>query len=363
MNRFNIGSAFVCVSLLAVMTMTDELRSQGIEWESLSGESIARQMRQSGVNPEYNMRLGPVTLRAEAGVTTTFNDNIGLTKDGRISDVIFTPSTAVHGNWRLSDLNTIEFNAGIGYEAYMLNSQYNNILLTPDSLARFNFFVGNVLISIHDGFSYQQDPTEIGQLSNTVRLSRFINDAGVGATWDLGKFTLDLEYDHSNLWVMQSEFSYLTNQTDAVSPRLTVKVSKTISAGVSANFSSVQYEESFQNNYITYSAGPFASIQFSENLSLQASGGAYFSDFDTGGGNGDTENVGSYYVNGGVNHRINSVDSESLTAGRGIHSRPHVEFYRAHLRQLHKRVAGNQEDQPGRESLVGEPCRLQRHHE
>ena len=298
------------------MTITETVRGQGLEWESLSGENIAQEMRRSSANPEYNLRLGPVTLRAETGSTLSFNDNIGLTKENRTADILITPSVGIHGHWQVSELNTINFDVGLGYDIYVFHSQYDNIVLAPDSLAQFNFFVGNILFNIHDGFSYQQDPTQFGQLSNTVRLSRFVNDAGIGATWDLGKFVLDLDYDHTNLWVLQSQYSYLSNQSDTVSPKVTVKVSKTIRAGLEANVSNVQYEESFQNNYISYSVGPFASIQFSDDISVQASAGLYLSDFDTGGGNGDTQNVSSYYANGGITQRINAVDTHSLTVGR-----------------------------------------------
>ena len=315
MGRVNIGWIFVCVFLHALMNTTDRARGQGLERESLSVENVNRQLRQSGANPEYNLRLGPVTLRAEAEVTTSFNDNTNLAKQGRIADMIVTPFALLRARWQVSELNTVDLHLGIGYQMYLTHSRYNDLLLAPDSIAQFNFSVGEVVMNMHDSFSYQQDPTQIGQLSNATRLSRFQNDAGVGATWQLGSVIVSLNYDHGNLWVTQSAYSYLTNQSDTVSPKVTVKVGDRIDVGVDASYSSVRYEKSFQNDYSTYSAGPFVSLKFSDFLSVDARVGGYLSEFSRGGGNGDSENVSSYYLSGGVNHKINNAFSEALTTG------------------------------------------------
>lgn len=303
---------FIC----ALMSMTNKAKAQGIERESLTGESVAEQMRQSGVDQAYNLRLGPVTLRAETDMTIGYNDNINFANTGRIADILITPSSLIRARWKVSELNTLTFNLGIAYQMYLLHSQYNSLLLSPDSEAEFNFFVGDVLINVHDGFSYQEDPTPIGQLSDTVRLSRWQNDAGVQATWDLNHIILSLGYDHANLWVTQSSFSYLTNQSDTVTPEVTIKVDQSIDAGLNASFSDVRYEQNFQNNYTTFSVGPFTTAKISDNLSVNAQAGGYFSDYSKGGLNGDSQNISSYYGSAGVNHRIDEAISESLTAGR-----------------------------------------------
>ncbi|HEV3271725.1 MAG TPA: hypothetical protein VGZ93_06035 [Candidatus Methylacidiphilales bacterium] len=298
------------------MSMIDRAKSQDTSRESLSGESVAEQLQQSGVNQAYNLRLGPVTLRLESDITTSFNDNINLANTGRITDIVMTPSSVVHANWKISELNTLTLDLGIGYQMYLLHSQYDSLLISPDSEAEFNFFVGDVIISLYDGFSYQQDPTQIGQLSNSTRLSRFQNDAGVRATWDLNDIVLSVSYDHANLWVTQSAYDYLTNQSDTISPKITIKVDPSINTGISTSFSDVRYEQNFQNNYTTVSAGPFVTATISHNLSVNAQVGGYFSNYSTGGLNGDDEDISSYYASAGVNHRINDALSESLTAGR-----------------------------------------------
>jgi opacity protein-like surface antigen len=82
------------------------------------------------------------------------------------------------------------------------------------------------------------------------------------------------------------------------------------------SFSDVRYEQNFQNDYTSFSVGPFVNATISDNLSVDAQVGGYFSDYARGGLNGDSENISSYYGSAGVNQRINDVISESLTAGR-----------------------------------------------
>jgi hypothetical protein len=306
----------VCALVGLTMSLEPRAMAQGIERESLSGPSVADQLRQSGDSQPYNLKLGPVTLRVDADLDTSYNDNINLVQTGRASDFIVTPMLTVHGNWKVSDLNTLSFDMGVGYQAYLEHSQYDDVLIAPNSQASLNFFIGDVAFNVHDSFSYQQDPTQFGQLSNTTRLSNFQNDAGIGATWDLDQIILSLNYDHSNFLVYESVYDYLTNQSDTVEPKVTFKVNQSIDTGIDLSYSNIVYEKNFENNYETISAGPFVSAKLSNNLSLQGRVGGYFADYVHGGLNGDNEDVSSYYLSGGVNHRIDTALSESLTAGR-----------------------------------------------
>jgi hypothetical protein len=284
---------------------------------SQTGEALAQSLQQSNSNPSYNLRVGPVELRAEGDLTVSVNDNIGLSQSGRVSDIIITPMGVLRGRWEVSDLNTLTFNIGLGYNAYAFNPQYNYVVVAPDSEVNFNFFVGDCNINLHDDFSYQQNPTVVGQLSNQVRLSQFQNDAGVSAKWDLGDIMVEAAYDHTNLWVTESIYDYLTNQSDIFAPTFTYKINETISTGLSGSISDTRYEQGFQNDYTSEQLGPFVNATFSNFLSLTASAGGYLTQYNEGGGNGDTNsNVESYYASLGVTHQINQAFSESFTAGK-----------------------------------------------
>src|ERR1700679_2074176 len=150
--------ACICILLVALFSLTEKASAQGIERESVAGPEAAEALRGSDVNQPYNLQIGPVTLRADAGVSTTFDDNINLAKNGREADVIVTPNFGIHGLWQISDLNTLSFDLGIGYEAYLTHSQNDSINVTPDSQLQFNVFAGDFKFNFHDNFSYQNDP-------------------------------------------------------------------------------------------------------------------------------------------------------------------------------------------------------------
>jgi hypothetical protein len=173
-----------------------------------------------------------------------------------------------------------------------------------------------MMFTVHDGLSYQQDPTQIGQLSNTVRLERFSNDAGIGAKWDLGTFVLSLNYDHTNLWVTSSVYDYLTNQSDTVEAKVSYNVDKSIQTGLSMSVADTRYDQNFENDNRNLSVGPFVTATITKSLSVTGRAGGYFTSYDKGGGNGDSQGLGSYYFSLGINHAITNSISESLTAGR-----------------------------------------------
>jgi hypothetical protein len=316
----NMKNCLCAPSILAIfllgMSLSSRVCAQSLERESLTGESVEVQLRQQGLDQAYNFSLGPVALRTDASISASYNDNIGLNKTGRISDFILTPIGTLHGRWQISDLNVLSFDIGVGYQNYVLHSRYNDVILAPDSQAELTFFVADAEIKLHDTFSYEQDPTDIGQLSNQTRLARFQNDAGITASWDLGDLTPALSYDHANLWVTQTSYDYLTNQSDTLAPKLTVKLDESIEAGAELSVSDVRYERHFENDYRTESAGPFVGAKISDFLSLTGQAGGYFAQYDRGAADQDTENVVSFYGSGAINHKINSALTESLTFGR-----------------------------------------------
>src|ERR1700679_3751463 len=100
---------------LALLGAADKAAAQGIERESLAGEGAADALKQSEDRQAYNLQRGPVSIRADASVTTEFNDNINIAKNGREADGIIQPSVGIAGAWQVTDLNTLNFDLGLSY--------------------------------------------------------------------------------------------------------------------------------------------------------------------------------------------------------------------------------------------------------
>jgi len=308
--------AFGCALVLTLAGSTGLAWGQGIERESLAGESAAAAAKGSDTNQPYNLSLGPVNIRAEAGLSTAYNDNINVAYTGRQGDCIITPSMVVHGAWQVTDLNTLTFDVGLGYQWYTIHTGDSSINVTPNSKAEFNIYAGDFKINLHDQFSFSQNPVQVAQLSNVNQFPVFINIAGFRVDWDLNDIILSMGYDHTNQWVYNSNYSYLNYQEDTISPRLTVKVNPTTDAGLETSFSSMRLEQGVQNNSLSMQIGPFVESKINENLSVDAHAGAELADYATGGSNGDSSNITGFYGNAGINHRINDVLTEGLTGGQ-----------------------------------------------
>lgn len=311
-----IRQALLGVLMLVIVGTVQNIQAQGIERESLAGESAAADASGSDVNQPYNLQLGPVTLRANASLQTAFNDNINLAKNGRLADCIITPQFGVDASWQISDLNKLTFGLALGYDAYLEHSANNSIIIAPDSELLLNVFVGDFKISPYDKFSYQTNPISIGALSGVSQFNRFTNDAGVVVDWDLGDAILSLGYNHENFWVFENSFSYLDYESDSATPQVDFKLSQTIDVGINTMFSNMTYDHNIQNNNTSVSAGPFVNAKITENLSATAQAGWYYTDYSRGGLNGDKTDIDSFYASGGINQRVNDVVTQSLTAGR-----------------------------------------------
>jgi hypothetical protein len=292
-------------------------RGQGIERESLAGESAEETVRNTNLaNQPYNLQVGPVNLRVDADAAVSYNDNINIAKTGRENDIIFTPSLNVHGFWQATDLNSLTLDIGLGYQTYLTHSNFDSILVSPGSEAQFNIFVGDFKINLHDLMSFQDNPIQVAELSNTTQFPLLTNDAGLEVDWDLGDMVASLGYDHTNDWVFNNTYDYLNDQSDILSPALTFKLTKTVQVGLNSWLTDQRYDQHVENDSDGVRGGPFVRAQLTENLSLQAQAGYDYTNYDKGGSIGDNENLSSYYWSGGVSHRINDVLNESLTFGR-----------------------------------------------
>lgn len=292
-----IRYATICILMILPLGMDEEA------WASDDGQP-------------YNLKLGPVNIRADASLTTSFNDNINLSEKGRQADILTDPFVGLHALWQLTDTNALIFDIGLGYEFYALHSENDNITIAPDSHLLFNMSVGDTKIKLHDDFSYQHNPLLVGQLSNSGRFPVLMNDAGVDLSWDLSDILLSVGYDHTSEWVFESAFEYLDYQEDSLSPELTLKLNQTIDVGLSIKASDMRYDKNVQNDNTTIMAGPFIQAQFTNNLSVNVQAGYISTTYAHGGSNGDNENINSFYGSVGVNHKINHFLTESLTGGR-----------------------------------------------
>jgi hypothetical protein len=303
------------LSLLCAPSVT---RSQDAIRPSLAGEESSEARRQDIEHIPYNLLAGPIRFRVSATVGVEYNDNINLAQhDEKEDDVIIRPQVNFDAIWPITQLNTLRFDIGIGYSAYIQHSgdNTNGILITPGSQLAFDIFVGDFRINIHDRMSLQQDPISEPQLSNVADYGRFENTAGISVLWDLNKVVATIGYDHYNFIATNSDFDYLNRNSEMGSGTISLAVASTTNVGVEGYTAYSYYDQNVLNNSVDASVGGFVETQLSSYLRVRAAAGYQWINFDHNGSVMDQHDLADWYGNILISHRINAVLSQAVSAG------------------------------------------------
>ena len=323
--RIRRALAAIVLAGLALLVAAPTTRAQDAIRPSLAGESAAEARRQDIDNIPYNLMLGPIKFRLSATMGIEYNDNINLADDGnREEDFILRPQININALWPITQLNTLRIDIGLGYAAYLDHSDANTngVLLAPNSQIAFDVFVGDFRINFHDRFSLQQDPISQLAVSNVIDYGRFENYAGIGVLWDLNKAVVTLNYDHYNYVSTTSAFDYLNRNADQISGTVSFSLTNTTSAGVEGSYVRTYYDDVVLNDSDTLSGGGFVETQITNYLKLRIAGGYQHISFDDSVVRlfgfaifQDRPDANDYYANVLISHRLNSVITQSLSAG------------------------------------------------
>ena len=317
----SFGGRFLC-TIFGLLSSHLLCAPQAIAQESirasLAGDAAAFARRPALSNTAYNLQLGPVLARFSASLGLEFNDNITLSENNRESDLIVRPSLYANILWQGSELNALRLDLGIGYAAYASHSQFDtqSLLIAPQSALAFDVYIGDFRITFFDQFSLLQNPVDEIDLANVGRFTRFENSAGITVFWDLDKVILTGGYTHYNFESLDSNFSYLDRSEEQFFFSGSLKATNTLSVGVHATGAIVNYNQNFNNDSVWYSFGPFLESQLTPYIHVSLEGGYQGGSFDSGGLNGDTSNLNSFYVRFQIAHRVNRYLTENFDIGR-----------------------------------------------
>ena len=285
---------------------------------SNTGSEASETRKGAPSSGNYFLKAGPVNFSASAMMGVEYNDNIGLSQDHRESDLVLRPTVEIDSMWRVTTLNTLRFNIGIGYAAYTQHSNLNtrSVLLDPGSQVAFDIYVGGIMkLTFHDRFAILQTPADEPNLSNTARFDRFQNAAGVTALFDFNDLKVVLGYDHFNYSAFGNEFDFLNRSEEQLFASASVQLSDAVIVGVDGHTSLINYQTDFNNDGQSWGAGPFIEATLSNYTTLRLGGGYQGMNFDGNGASGDLSNYSGWYANVTVAQRLNQYWSHSLSAG------------------------------------------------
>jgi hypothetical protein len=286
------------------------------------------------LNPEqdtkYNLAVGPVRVNIAAGVGLEYNDNVNLSDHDRQSDFIFRPSLDVDSIWQLSEMNTLRFSIGLSYAKYFQHTEYDTrgVLFSPNSELAFTALVGQVTVTLRDRFSYQEDPYAVPTISNTAEFRRYENLVGAQADWDMNPLVhVTLGYDHYNLWVVSKEFEEASHSIDTVFLRPSYKIAPTVTLGMDASASYIEYQHDVFDNGTSVLVGPYVDWSVTDSTRIYVEGG--YQDFlDNGGGTvGSVNDDDSYYVKAEIDNRLTDSFNQRLSLSRTIEAGYTTQYY------------------------------------
>jgi len=260
-----------------------------------------------------------------------YNDNVGLSEKDRQSDLILRPAIDLDAAWRVTALNTLRFNIGISYAAYMQHSYLDthSVLLDPGSQLAFDVYIGGILrLTFYDQFAILQNPIDEPTLSNTARFDRFQNSAGLTALFDFNDLKFVIGYDHFTYKTFGGdEFDFLDRREEQVFASASLRLSDAVTVGLDGSAGLFSYDLPINNDGTTWSAGPFVEATLSQYTTLRLDGGYQGMDFQQTGTTGDKSNDNGWYGGLTIAQRLNQHWSHSFSIGHEARLGLEVNFY------------------------------------
>lgn len=290
----------------------------------LFGERAAIKRRRALENLPYNLKLGPVSVLLDAGLSVELNDNITLSETDRQQDVILSPQITATAVWPVTVRNTLSLNVTAGYESYLVHPEYSQFVVQPGSSVSFDVYIDDFIVTFYNQFSYTKNPNgpqgvvSQGGISGVAQYGGIYNNVGFGVNWYLNELLLSFNYDHFNFISSVQQFDYLSRGTDTILTRATFLPRSGVQWGPELGGGHNQYSENILNSSWNFTGGAFLDWTVSEHLNLVARGGYSQYYFSSGGQVGSTPNNNGFYLTLNVNQTVNDSISHGLSGGRSI---------------------------------------------
>lgn len=281
-----------------------------------------------------NIKLGPVNIGMGLSANIEYNDNItqsgdvplarnvvttglvsgkdaaGEVADGPVSDFIVGTYLNMDANWQFSQKNRLTVAMTLGFDRYINHPELApnstsgfidqeglvfNVL--PGSTLAFDFSVGDVMFTVYDRMSVRPSTNSQFQVANEDQFGAFQNDLGLAVNWAINsKLNFSLNFNRSDVYetddevTAQTEFVTGARQAPANAYNRTINTlsgslawtpTGTYTIGLEGSLSNVDYEETYQNDSTTSTAGVFVIAPITRSTILKASGGWQRMEFDT----------------------------------------------------------------------------------
>lgn len=269
---------------------------------------------------DATIRLGKIGFRFSANLEQNYDDNVGLANGKQEDDFITNSGVNARASMPFSKLNTLNLSIGFGYNKHWKHSNLDGWTLAtdPNQGLTYDFYVGDIHLTLYDEPNIQQDAVSQVELSNVARFKRFTNNGGVRAEWDLNLFFLTMNYNNGLFRSLEdgATFQALDSMTHTIQNRVGMRINPRLDVGVLTTFGISEYEQAQQNGSQTFSLGLFSTLLVSEVLAANASVSFQGSEFDRTGSIGDTTDFNSVVFAVGAAHQLTQWLNHSVNVSR-----------------------------------------------
>lgn len=234
-----------------------------------------------------NLKLGPVNIGLGLQSNLEYNDNITNSGVDPQGDLIGGLYLNVDANYQMTQNNRLSLSMMLGIDHYFehpeLSPNGDEFVLNvfPGSTLAFDVKVGDVMFVLYDRVSVRPASQDEFALNEQDLFGVFQNDIGLAATWAINsKLNLSLNYNHSDSIATQDTYSYTDRTIDSVSGSLAWTPTGTYTVGIEGSYSVINYDEDFNNDGTTATAGVFVVIPISKHTIMKASAGIQEFSFD-----------------------------------------------------------------------------------
>ncbi|MEO0793559.1 MAG: hypothetical protein AAFX93_00265 [Verrucomicrobiota bacterium] len=275
-----------------------------------------------------NFKVGGFRFDLAATFDIIYDDNINYAEFNPRWDIILRPGVVLAGRYQFSELNTLSVSVGIGYNKYLrtpeLDSINNFLNISPDTELSFTVFIDDVTMEFYERLSYSVDATDAfaiqgGVVSNNpLDYGRFVNQVGVDLDWDLNDIIFYAGLSRLDIIPTSSAFDYTQRHAYLLEGGPRFLVAPNLTLGVTGTMAWNFYNDDVNNDSWSWSIGPMAIWQATENLSF--AGNIAYQDyiFQEGALNQDDTNPAGIVGSFTVNHRASGNFEHSLTAGHSF---------------------------------------------
>ncbi|HUA67121.1 MAG TPA: hypothetical protein VMA13_01120, partial [Candidatus Saccharimonadales bacterium] len=144
---------------------------EGLNDEMANEAADRARASQEGAN--YTFKSGDFRMLLVPSLSMQWNDNINCTDTGKEDDFIILPTLGVIMSYPLTDRNLLQLNVAAGYSEYVKHSSLSSFYLSAGSGLSFDVYIRDILINLHDQFSYIQNSSANPQVAGTGTYGTF----------------------------------------------------------------------------------------------------------------------------------------------------------------------------------------------